>query len=469
MTAQIVLGIVFLSAACSPATPSSEGDGRPTEQGEAPDGQQLPRPARPRDAGGPLCADCIALGGETGDFTGGGQPPSDPCPPYTLADADSELVTASGLSAAAAIAFVERERHIPAAWTPTGNPNNPLDMEREVSGFSPQTSLTLALEVTGVQRLEWSASDEAESSPGARAACDGIALSANVSIATDDGSLTGTFEGVTVHVYSESEAQLRATGDISSFTGSLELDPGPGEGLGGWLQAYFDADQARGLLVPYVQLPPDGDPYSYRMYQPLHLRWPGNDACNEYSFPYPGGEGATRVEPVIAVLASSSPYTASYLAPERFYDEPTVLGTTELALDVAEPSNVCHGREVGYHARSPGQYFEFELAARLHGDDGRYDLSLPLSVMARGLPDGTIRLADARFYSRAMPVAEFQTRFGVDGLELGEAGCAELSFEYVPLLERPLARLLMVEAGPCGPLDSNGDLLEGRPVEVLAR
>ncbi len=463
----VLLGVGTLWSGCGPAE-SNPAAQLPREPAVLvpPDGVEHPDPVV-RDPEGPLCPDCVAVGGETGDFTGGDVPPVDACSPYRLIAADRNIVSESEVSAQAAIAFVEGERHVPAAWGLTGDPNNPRETLREVSGFSPQTAIALSVEVTGVKRLEW-LPDEVERPAGTQAACDGVVLVANVSVSTDDGAIMGTFEGVSVHVFSETEAYLRATTDISRFTGALQLEPGAGEGLGAELQLAFDGDRVRGLLGPYVQLPPSDIPNSYLEYRPLELRWPGNDACNDYSFPHPN-DGAERVAPVVATFAASSPYTAAYFEPRSVLEAPLVLGETELVLEVSEPSGVCQGREPGYYPRSPGQHFEFQLAGQLRTADGRYDLSLPLSVGARTLADGTIRYTDARHYSRALTVEEFQVRFDIDGLDFGEAECAELVFEYTPFSDSYLARLLMIQAGPCTPLGPNGELLERRNVEVLGR
>ena len=464
---RLVFGATSLALACTGGAPHSLA--APPEEEPSTQTAEPPAPPAPvpRDPRGPLCPDCVALGGETGDFSGGGVPPADACPPYALIDADANAVSDSGVSARAAIEFLARERRVPGTWAATGAVRRPPDVQRELSGFSSQTSISIQIHVTGVKRLAW-LPDTRERPAGTQADCDGFVLSADVAISTEDGALIGTFAGATVHVFSETEAELRTRADISGFTGSLELGPGLGEGLGAGLDLYLDGDRARGRLDPYVYIPPTV-PNSDPSYHPLVLRWPDGDACNDYSFPYAGEEGSRRVSEAVASLAAGGRYTASYLEPRTAFANPTVLGQTEFVLDVSDPSNVCQGRSRGYYPRAPGQYYEFQLASHLYTEDGRYDLSVPLSVMARSLSDGTISYADARYYSPALPVEEFNARFGINGLDFGAAECAGLEFEFVPSSSLPLARVLFVQTGACSSTDSYGRLINGPRVEVLGR
>lgn len=370
------------------------------------------------------------------------------------------------MSAAAAIAWLERGRQLQSAWQLTASAAVP-SLRREISGFSPHAGLALDIQVTGVKRMEW-LEDSVARPAGTQAACDGLVLSANVSVATDDGALLGTLVGATVQVYSEQEASLRASGDISNFTGALQLNPRPGEGLRARLAVSLLGDRARGRLAVEVQLPPTGVPPVSGVYRPLDLHWPIDDGCNDSSFPYAGEEGVQRAAPILATLAASSPSTAAYLAFVPYQDAAS-LGETQLTLDVSDPTEVCQGRAEGYHPRAPGQYWQLQLAGQLRTGDGRYDLSLPLSAVARSFPDGTISELDVSYYSPALPVQQFQERFRIAGLDFGDAECADLRLEYAPLQDGPLARLLLVQAGPCSSTGARGELINARAVEMLGR
>ncbi len=101
------------------------------------------------------------------------------------------------------------------------------------------------------------------------------------------------------------------------------------------------------------------------------------------------------------------------------------------------------------------------LAAR--AGVNRYTMSRWLKgTSERSAPDGTVSFVDARYYSPALPVVEFQTSFGIDGIDFGEAECARLVLEYQPYTMLPLNRLLMVALGQLRCLARWVDPLEAR-------
>jgi hypothetical protein len=428
---------------------------------------------------GPLCPGCVTLaGGETGDFPGGGIGLADPCPAVRHVASDAALVLPSGLSAQAAIALVQREVQLPATWRETVESSFFDGYPRKHSGFSAQTDLTLQIQVTGVERLDPVALGEDPPYahlgyedvpfPEVQAACDGIALTADVSLIAGDGSIAGTFERAAIHVHSETEASLNVSGDISQFTGSLQVGAREGERLQGSLSVYFNAERVRGVLAPIVK--PAKDSYGYLEnsdggpttpeYRPLELRWPGTDRCDAHSFLYTGEDARARTEQTVALLSYKSTYTGAYFEPRsEVVLDPTVLGETQMSLEVASPSSLCEGS----YGRSPFREQDIELPAHFVSSDGRYDLSVPLDVAARVTPAGS-RGALIGFESGALPVDEFQTRFGIGPLDFGGAPCASLGIAYEVYSNTVYSRLLQVEAGRCG----SGSKLEGaHVVEML--
>jgi hypothetical protein len=424
---------------------------------------------------GPLCPGCVALqGGETGDFPGGGVSAGDPCPSVRRVDSDPALVLPSGFSAQAAIALVQREAKLPATWRETRDSSFFSGYPRESSGFSAQTDLTLQIQVTGVVRLDRVAPEDDPAftrryagwdSPEVQAACDGLELTADVSLLAGDGSITGTFEHATIFVHSATEASLRVSGDIGQFTGSLQVGAREGERLQGSLSVYFQGDRVRGVLTPVLK--PANDTYGYSEnggpttpeYSPLELHWPGTDRCGFYSFPYTGEEARARAEQTVALFSYKSPYTGAYFQPT--YDvplNPTVLGETQVTLEVASPTSLCEGTL----GRSPFRDQDIELPAHFVSSDGRYDLSVPLDVGAQVSPHEAG--AAAQFESGPLPIEEFQTRFGIGPLDFGNSPCASLSIGYGIYSNTEYSRLLQVEAGRCG----SGSKLEGaHVVEML--
>jgi hypothetical protein len=412
---------------------------------------------------GPLCPSCLA-GGETGDFTGGGARTPNGCPQRSIA-ADAELVLPSGLSARAAIDLVQREVQLPATWRDMLVSHVFAGHVRESSGFSPQTDVTLDIQVTGVSRLEFIDDAEHPFSPATQAACDGIDLTAEVSVTTGDGSITGTFATV-VHVYSETEAALLVEGDISQFTGSLQLGAREGESLRAMLAVSFDGERVRGALLPIVRspqqsadAPEDGLPPEYG---PLELHWPDTDSCNFYSFPYTGDAARERGEPVVAQLRGS--YTGVYLEPTYDVGSPRTLGTTQMTVEVASPSLVCQGRlDFG---RSPLQSQQLVFPARFVSSDGRYDLTVSLDAYVEVRPEEPFYAfaGPSEFKSGPLPIDEFQTRFGIGPLSFGDAECASLSVLYYLQSSSEYGRLFQVEAGRCG---TGTGLVDARVVELL--
>jgi hypothetical protein len=394
---------------------------------------------------GPLCPGCVALqGGETGDFPGGGVASTDPCPP------------------------VRRVK--------TGASSFFSGYPRQSSGFSAQTDVTLQIQVTGVERLDPAAPEDAPSdgysgyqdvySPEVRAACDGIELTADVSLLAGDGSINGRLEGAKVYVHSETEARLRVSGDISQFTGSLQIGAREGERLQGSLSVYFNGDRVRGVLTPILK--PATETYGYSEnggpttpeYSPLELHWPGTDRCDSHAFPYTADEARIWAEPTLAMFSHKSTYTGAYFQPT--YDvalNPTVLGETQMTLEVASPLSLCEGT----YGPSPFRELDFELPAHFVSSDGRYDLFVPLEVPAQVSPAG-FGIGTSEFESGALPIEEFRARFGIGPLDFGGAPCASLTVGYDLYLNTEYSRLLEVEAGRCG----SGSKLEGaHVVEML--
>ena len=59
-------------------------------------------------------------------------------------------------------------------------------------------------------------------------------------------------------------------------------------------------------------------------------------------------------------------------------------------------------------------------------------------------------MALAQFASGALPIAEFQSRFGIGPLDFGRAPCAALRLLYYVDSPNEYGRLFQVEAGDCG-------------------
>lgn len=421
---------------------------------------------------GSLCPDCIAVGGETGDFPGGGMAGPPDCPRQQSVEADAGLVLPSGLTAQAAIALVEREVQLPANWQKTAF-YGILDGYERISGFSAHTDVHLQIQVTGVASVEIAPDDPScdslscaplsHYSPAVQAACGGLDLTARVTLSTGDGSIAGTFEDAIVHVYSETDAALTVQGDISQFSGRLRLGSRKGDSLLAALSLVFSPDGVRGELAPFVVLTGTSDygsedaapaPYSYG---PLELHWPGTDACAWYAFPYTGQEARERAEQTLALFSQGSAYTAYYFEPTRDLEAhldadgvtrgPRVLGATEMTLEVDPPALLCQGR-IG-SARSALQYQQFELPAHFVSSDGRYDLSVPLHVEDTLSPDYAAGSGYGEFQSESLPIDQFQTHFGIAPLDFGDLPCASLRVAYA--VDRPgeFSKLIQVEGRAC--------------------
>ena len=426
---------------------------------------------------GPLCPDCVAVGGETGDFPGGGVAASPPCPRQESVVADAGLALPSGLTARAAIDLVQREVQLPASWQKTPF-YGILDNIEGISGFSSNTDIRLQILVTGVASVDIVPDDPQQScegqgpscaplseySPAVQAACGGLDLTASVALSTGDGAIAGTFEGAIVHVYSETDAALSVRGDISQFSGRLRLGSRKGDGLLAGLDLVFNADGVRGKLAPVVVLTGTSDygsedsapaPYSYG---PLELYWPGTDACSWDAFPYTGQDARERAEETVALFSSGSTYTAVYFKPttdlEAHLDAdgvtrgPPMLGATQMTLEVDTPPSVCQGRGGG-SVRSPLQYQEFELPAHFVSSDGRYDLSVPLHVSGVLSPDHSDGIGYGEFQSAPLPIDEFQTRFGIGPLDFGDLPCAALRVAYAVDAGRQFSKLIQVDGLGC--------------------
>jgi hypothetical protein len=369
---------------------------------------------------------------------------------------------------------VQRAVELPAAWRETSASSFFVGYPREHSGFAPQTDVTLQIQVTGVERLDPVAPEDELvqahlnypdfDSAEVRAACDGIALTADVSFIAGDGSITGTFEGAAIHVHSETEASLSVSGDISQFTGSLQIGAREGEQLQASLSVFFNGDRTRGVLEPILKAPDElvysEDGTTIAEYRPLELHWPGNDRCNEYSFLYTGDEARTRAMQTVALFNHGSTYTGAYFEPtDGVALQPTVLGETQMTVELADPTSLCEGS----YGRSPFREQDIELPAHFFSSDGRYDLSVSLDVGAQVSPAGS-GAGSGQFESGALPVDELQARFGIGPLDFGGAPCASLGINYSVYDNNQYGKLIEVEAGRCG----SGSKLEGaHAVEML--
>jgi hypothetical protein len=426
-------------------------------------------------ASGALCPACVALGGETGDFPGGGMRGPEHCPQQRRVEADAGLVLPSGLSVQAAVDLVQREIELPATWSKTES-DIAAAYGRRVSGFSEHTAVRLQVQVTAVTKLEFVEDEPSQPSgeidylpldqypPEVQAACDGLELTANVSMSAGDGSLAGTFEGVVVHVSSALEATIEAKGDISQFIGTLQLAAHEEDALGAYLYLAFNADRVRGELAPFVELASTWVGYEngpHRLsYQPLELRWPGTDACNYYSFPFTGQDARERAARVVDAFNENNTYTAVYLDPAqgpglRFDDDgilhsPAIVGRTEMTVEASSPDFLCEGRLY------PDLYREFDLPTRFFSSDGRYDLSVPLHVDA-----GTSGV----FQAGPLPSHELHRQFGIGPWDFGDFPCATLRIEYsTPSLDE-FSKLIMVSRDGCA---GGSSVISGGGMESLA-
>jgi hypothetical protein len=400
-----------------------------------------------------LCPSCTALGGETGDFPGG-DPPESTCPRYDLVPADDELVLESGLRAAVAKQFVQRDLALPAVWR---NSDDRRDVLREVSGITVQTGLHAQIEVTGVNRLERSIEPYPfiGQGPADEAACGGLAFHVRVTIESDDGAIVGAFEAGRADVYSETEAVVRASADVKQFTGSLELKAEPGERMVEQLEIYLSARGTRARLTTATPESEDGSlgsPF-------LELRAGANDGCNIYAFPYDGAEATSRTESIMTTLAATSPYRG-------FYDHREIAGPavrppstpeeTQVSVDFGPPTSVCQGRRPG----APGQRWSrqtvsFEVPAHLHTADAHYDLSAVLHGIGDLGEAGDVAYSGAYFTSDLLTSSQLRDRFGID-ISASGAECAALDLHQSNLQDNRLS----VWGGSCDPNDS-------RRIEVL--
>jgi hypothetical protein len=361
-----------------------------------------------------LCPSCAAFGGETGDFSGGSEPPAGTCPLYDLVPADGAVVLESGLRAAAAQQFVERDVALPAVWRKLYEPPH---LEHQVGGFSEQTGLHAHIEVTGVSRIERSVVQYpwlggAASEP----ACDGLVLSVRVTVESEDGAVVGRFEEGRADVYSETEAQIRAFADVKQFTGSLELTAAQDEHMVEQIEIYLSAQGARGRLTTALFYPmaEDGstaaDPF-------LELRAEADDSCPISAWPYEGAEAAARSADIMSGLTATSPYRGVY--DHRVVGGPAVrppsTEETEVSIDFGAPTSVCQGRGWSeFGQRSSEQAISFEVPGHLHTADARYDISVILGGGGTRMANGDINYVGARFTTDVLTSSQLQDRLGVD-------------------------------------------------------
>lgn len=452
----------FVGLACAALLAVGCSDGATPAAAQPGAGQEEPTP-QGQDEVRPLCPTCTALGGETGDFTGGEQPVQT-CPSYTELPAEAGLVLPSGLTPAAATLLVQREVALPAVWR---------DIDRSgyserLSGFSEQTVLSARIEVTGVSRLEVREDPQWMPDAVAEAACDGLVLSVKVTVATDDGAIVGVFETGRAQVYSDTEAVIRASADIKEFSGRLQLNRPAGARIVERLELYLSSRGERGRMLTET-VSAFGEPSDEGWSDPfLELRAAADDGCDANLFPYSGEEAAARTDDILSALALTSPYSARYgYSSVRVFsldggvsesntawdslqgsDAGTPSRDTQVTAEFGAASAVCQGREViNGRERSSRQHVRFALPVRLRTADGRHDVSADLSFSA--LRDGAGAFGtrvSGWLDTGSLPVAELRDRFGIDVTGSG-AECASLDL-YYPLTSD---KRVSVWGGSCDP------------------
>jgi hypothetical protein len=396
-----------------------------------------------------LCPSCAAFGGETGDFSGG-DAPLESCPSYDLVPADGAIVLDSGLRALAARQFVERDIALPAVWRDS---DDRYQGAHQVGGFSQQTGLRAHIEVTGVSRLEAVAS-QIPWSEDTVGACDGLVLSVRVTVESEDGAIVGSFDNGRADVYSETEAQVRAVADVKQFTGSLQLAGGSGEHLVEQLELYLSGQEVRGHLTTSYAADGLSEDAPIRASDPfLELRASADDSCPIYAWPYDGAEGTSRAQDVMNALAATSPYRGFYdhrIVGGPAVRPPSTPEETEVSVELGAPTSVCQGRgRSEFGQRWSHQGISFDVPARLHTADGRYDLSVVLQA-GGARADGKILGAGAWFTSDMLTSSQLRDRYGIDLTGSG-ADCASLNLSQS---SADGGNFLSVWGGRCDRLDS---------------
>ena len=276
MKAKLALGVVLL-AACS------EGGSwvRPSPGGS----ERASSPAT--EASGDVA------GGETSEFTGGG----DPCDEI----ASSEPVALDDPEVASWVAMAQGHHEQTLGW-------RRLVLSDEVVGYEEHTSVSIDVNVLGGRDIVYGSGGTPELS-----GCDGLRdrqIELEITLATADGAVATTYRNWFQPAATDTRGMVLRPGGFNidgagviDLSGTLELRPEPA--LGGtplfWLDIELSADSVRGSLVPVLM--PEDSAWNLSLWGPIEAVFP-DDPC--------GSQGRS--------IGLDEPFTGLISTPRALYE-----------------------------------------------------------------------------------------------------------------------------------------------------
>lgn len=359
-------------------------------------------------------------GGETSEFSGGD---IEGCPEIV----SNTALNLEDVEIASWAALAEGHHELALAW----QRDFLIDT---LSGFEEQTELTLDVTLLGGRELVYGTggydSYEYEGCDGTRAR----QLELDVALETADGALTANFPHW-VELHSDpgapggrrlSSAQVRegnGTYGAPSFTSGIEfgLDPGLGGSPMLSVMLVFDAESARGSVVPYVVLPPQGERGGdSATWSPLSGSFP-DDGCGAWyrrAVPLDEVNAELGTTPLAAYESSDLRQTATFVAgweeAGNPIGTPAIQSWTEVTVTPGAPTRACQESDrVSIHTS-----LSIETA------DGRVSLTQP-ATLSLGRNSGTI----GGSLSPWIPTSAFQGATGMD-VDLGDSEYGAVEINY---------------------------------------
>jgi hypothetical protein len=363
-----------------------------------------PEPDRSDDV---LCPTCVArAGGETGDL--------DPTPCAERREPIAEDDSVVGFTAAALRPLLELEVETTLGWRDGGG--------ETVPGL--EESATLSLRVHTGDAFRVRSTPKGDTPP--EACRDRLEIDAEVALSADDGSIAGRFEAVRIRADSPEYATASVQADLSAFRGSLELNPDLERAHMGAMHGefVFYGGGIRGRLEPmliYMDMDEEEPDVWVQSVTPLSGRFPA-DSCSEHYRPVEPAEAlgeplfSDLIDAARARIARQNPIAADWDG-----------STVELVFELGETRDHCL-RIWNGAVTAEDEVFAAMLTGTVaaRSSDERLATQQAMHVEIDFDRSGELGEVWLSLEGNHVPVADFEDRFGLAGVDAHGSLCAQL-------------------------------------------